>query len=95
MGFLNWLKEAFTKSFCIDLDDEYAYKDGKNFIYPNDLVICTAIEKYAIKSGQKIDILSRTNPIRIKINDKDIYKVILFFNGYRTQNYSLKCKKID
>lgn len=95
MGFINWLKEAFALSFNIDLDDEYAFKFGKNFIYPNDLVICTAIEKYAIKSGQKIDILSRTSPIRIMINDKDIYKVILYYSGHRVQCYSLKCKKIN
>lgn len=95
MGFFNWLKEAFSISPSIELDDEYKYRFDENFIYPNDLVICTAIEKYAIMSGQKIDILSRTSPIQIMINDKDIYNVILIFSYGRIQSYSLKCKKIN
>lgn len=88
MGFINWLKGAFALSFGIDLDDGYTYRSDKNFKYPNNLVICTAIEKYAITSGQKIDILSRTSPIQIMIDDKDIYKVILNYNYGRDQRFS-------
>lgn len=95
MGFINWLKGAFVLSFGIDLDDEYAYRSDKNFKYPNDLVICTAIEKYAITSGQRIDILSRTSPIQIMINNKDIYEVLLTYHYGRAQYYSLTCKHIN
>lgn len=89
MSFFDWLKQTFI----IELEEEYAFKFGKNFIYPNDLVICTAIEKYAVQSGQEIKILSRNKPIQIIINEKDIYDVELNFSGYKTQCYSVKCKK--
>ncbi|HBQ46890.1 MAG TPA: hypothetical protein DD737_07410, partial [Ruminococcaceae bacterium] len=63
------------------------------FIFPNDQVKCAAIEKYAAGSGQKIDILNRTSPIRILVNGRDIYEVTLEFSGFRSQYYWLKCKK--
>lgn len=92
MNFVNWLKESFAKSFAIGLDDKYSFI-GKGFIFPNDQVKCAAIEKYAAGSGQKIDILNRTSPIRILVNGRDIYEVTLEFSGFRSQYYWLKCKK--
>lgn len=89
-------KSLSSKTFRIDLEEEYTYPNEKDFIFPDVLVVCTAIENYGIKSRQTISIVSKEKPIVFTLNNKEKYQADLELgHGRYNQGYYIFCKRID
>jgi len=89
-------KLFFSKTFRIELDEENTYPNEKDFIFPDVLVMCAAIENYGIKLRQTISFISKDKPIVFILNNKEKYQADLVLGyGKFNQGYYIFCRKID
>ncbi|MDD4851177.1 MAG: DUF4318 domain-containing protein [Gemmiger sp.] len=99
MNPLNAVKRAIKKLFAstlrfVELDDENSYPEDKKFVYPNALIQCVAIEKYALSNKIPFIFLSKEKPITVKLG-KDVYEAELTRRHLRTQGYYIVLHKMQ
>lgn len=99
MNVLRAMKKAMKRLFAstliyIELDDENSYPEDKNFVYPNALIQCVAIEKYARSNNIPFVFLSKEKPVKVELG-KDVYEAELSRKHMRTQGYFIVLHKIS
>lgn len=97
MNIFKLIKKSYTgKTFWVELEEKYTYPNEKDFIYPNALITCAAIEKFGVQSKQIITFISREKPITFLLNNKEKYQANLLLGcGRYHSGYYIFCSKID
>ena len=89
--FENLLWKLTRKGFYIELEAENMFPNIKGFVYPNELIMQTAIEKYCIKNGISLTYLSKENPIKILLDGEEVYTAKLEMCHGKERGYTIHC----
>lgn len=82
------------KAFIVYFDDIFTYPAEKDFIYPNNKIICEALEKYGADNNEEIGFISREKPITFWLNRKEKYEAVLELGLGRVQGYAVRCVQV-
>ena len=79
------------KGFYIELEAENMFPNIKGFIYPNELIMQSAIEKFCIKNDISLTYLSKENPIKIQLDGDEVYTAKLEMGVGKERGYVIHC----
>lgn len=91
--FENLLWKLKRKGFYIDLDEDYAFPGKKGAVRPNVYAMQAAIENYCLQNDHTIKYLRKQEPIRFRLDGKEIYTAKLQFFWRGKASYVIHCQQ--